>query len=133
MISSTSRLQTYLKHEKMGSNKKISYRVIAICLAFLIMGCASTINKKLDKYIGKDIFRAQKQFGFKFTTRKLSNGNTAYTWIRSRSANWMHQNMMGTSTDRCVIYIVADRTGKIISTQFKDTHSANMTCYKFID
>ena len=117
----------------MASDKKKINAVFAICLAFLMMGCASTIKKKLDGYIGKDIFKAQKQFGFKFITTKLKNGNTIYRWIKSRSANWMHQNMTGTSTDRCVIYIVADRTDKIISIRFKDTHSANLTCYKYID
>ena len=117
----------------MKINREIPKSVITICLVLLITGCASTINKKLDRYIGKNIFRAQKQFGFKFTTRKLKNGNIAYTWIRSRSANWMYQNMMGTSTDKCMIYIVADQSGKVISTQFKDTSSANLTCYKFVD
>ena len=117
----------------MGSNKKTLNLVFAICLTFLTIGCASTINKKLDKYKGKNIFQAQKQFGFKFITRKLSNGNTGYTWVKSRSANWIHQNMRGVSTDKCVIFIVANSSGKIISTQFKDTHSANLTCYKNID
>lgn len=117
----------------MASDKKKINAVFAICLAFLMMGCASTIKKNLDGYIGKDIFKAQKQFGFKFITTKLKNGNTIYRWIKSRSANWMHQNMIGTSTDRCVIYVVADRTDKIISIRFKDTHSANLTCYKYID
>ena len=118
---------------KVLSDKKKLNTVFAICLAFLITGCASTLKNKLDSYIGKNILQAQKQFGFKFTSKKLKNGNTTYTWIRSRSANWVYQNMRGQSTDKCLIFIVANATGKIISTRFKDTHSANMTCYKFID
>jgi len=117
----------------MGSDKRIINLVFTICLTLLITGCASTIKKKLDNYIGKDIFQAQKQFGFKFNSRKLNNGHTAYTWFRSRSANWTYQNMRGLSTHTCVIFIVANSTGKIISTQFRDTHSANLTCYRFID
>tara|TARA_Y100001936_G_C16049567_1_gene656927 strand:+ start:410 stop:763 length:354 start_codon:yes stop_codon:yes gene_type:complete len=117
----------------MRKNKINLKLVVAIGLTFLTIGCATILNKKLDTYKGKDIFQAQKQFGFKFTSRKLKNGHTAYTWIKSRSANWIYQNMRGTSTDKCVIFIVANTTGKIISTQFKDTHAANLTCYKYIN
>jgi len=107
--------------------------VFVICLVFFLAGCASLIQKKLDSYIGRDIFEAQKHFGFNFTASKLSDGNTSYTWLRSRSARWIHQGMGGISTNKCVIYLVANSTGKIISTKFRDTHSANMTCYKLID
>ena len=63
----------------MISDKKKLNTVFGICLAFLITGCAATIKSKLDSYVGKNILQAQKQFGFKFTSKKLNNGNTAYT------------------------------------------------------
>ena len=102
-------------------------------LVFMLAGCASIIQNRLDNYMGKDILMAHKQFGFNPTVRKLIDGNTVYTWIKSRSARWNHQGMGGISTNKCVISLMANSTGKIISTQFRDTHSANMTCYKHID
>ena len=98
----------------------------------LFVGCASVIQTKLDSYIGRNILEAQKHFGFSFTVRKLRDGGTTYKWTKSRSAKWTHQGMGGLSTNKCVIFLVANSNGKIISTQFRDTHSANTTCLKII-
>ena len=113
--------------------KKRLNEVFVIYLVFFLTGCASTIQSKLDNYMGKNILVAHRQFGFNPSVKKLINGNTVYTWVKSRSARWNHQGMGGISTNKCVISLMANSTGKIISTQFKDTDSANLACYKHID
>jgi len=120
-------------NEKECAMKRRLNEVFVMYLVFMLAGCASIIQNRLDNYMGKDILMAHKQFGFNPTVRKLIDGNTVYTWIKSRSARWNHQGMGGISTNKCVISLMANSTGKIISTQFRDTHSANMTCYKHID
>lgn len=69
------------------------HEVLVICLMLLLVGCASSIQKKLDNFIGMDILDAQKHFGYNFKKTKLSDGNTAYTWIRNRSVGGIYQGI----------------------------------------
>ena len=113
-------------------NKRL-YEVLAVCLVLLLVGCASSVQKKLDSFIGVDILEAQKQFGYNFKKTKLSDGNTAYTWIRSKTAGGFSGGTGGFASNQCEFSLIADSNGKIISSQFRDTHRGSVTCYRYMD
>ena len=118
---------------KENSMRRSWYEVLAICLVLLLVGCASMVQKKLDGFIGMDILDAQKHFGYNFKTTKLSDGNTAYTWIRNRSVGGIYQGTGGFASHQCEFSFVADPSGKIISNRFRDTHHGSGTCFKLMD
>ena len=113
--------------------RKSLYKVLVICLVLLLAGCASSVQKKLDSYIGMDILEAQKHFGYNFKTTKLSDGNTAHTWVRSKSGGSVYQGTGGFSSNQCEFSLISDSNGKIISNQFRDTHKGTVTCYRYMD
>ena len=126
---------------KGGTMNTRLYEVLAICLVLLLVGCASMVQKKLDSFIGMDILEAQKQFGYNFKTTKLSDGNTAYTWIRDRTAGYIQGGgfggtgsiIGGMSSAQCEFSFVADANGKIISNMFRDTKASSNTCWRYMD
>ncbi len=124
-----------------GILKARLYTVFAICLVLLTVGCASSVQNKLDSFIGMDILDAQKHFGYNFKTTKLSDGNTAYTWIRDRTAGFIQGNSFGgtgsltggMASHQCEFSLVADPTGRIISNRFGDSSVWGNTCWKLMD
>jgi hypothetical protein len=113
--------------------RKILHKVLAIFLLLLLAGCASSVQKNLDRFMGMDILEAQKHFGYNFKTTKLSDENTAYTWIRNKSSGAVHQGSGGFASHQCEFSLVADPSGKIISNMFRDTHHSSSTCWKLMD
>jgi hypothetical protein len=72
-------------------------RILLFGLIVLLAGCAqfkttdysppqwAQLNDEhLDAYIGQDIGRAQKVFGYQFSTKDLSGQQTVYTWELER-------------------------------------------------
>ena len=110
--------------------KKILYGVFVISLVFLLTGCTSSVQKKLDSFIGMNILDAQKDLGYMFQTKQLSDGNTAYIWTRSGSRGYISGGMGGFKSTHCEIAFVTNPTGKIISNQFSDTRIDSLTCYR---
>jgi hypothetical protein len=113
--------------------KKPLHKILVGFLLILLAGCASSVQKNLDRFMGIDILEAQKHFGFNFKTTKLSNGNTAYTWIRNKSSGAIHQGSGGFASHQCEFSFVADPSGKIISNMFRDTAPSSNTCWKLMD
>jgi hypothetical protein len=117
------------------------YSILTIYLALLLVGCASSVQKKLDSYIGMDILEAQKHFGYNFKTTQLSDGNTAYTWTRDKTAGILQGNSFGGTgsisgmmvSHQCEFSLVADPDGKILSNRFRDSSVWNNTCWKLMD
>ena len=110
--------------------KKILCRVFVISLVFLLTGCTSSVQKKLDSFIGMNILDAQKDLGYMFQTKQLSDGNIAYIWTRGRSMGYISGGVGGFASHQCEIAIVTNSTGKIISHRFSDTSIVNATCYR---
>ena len=110
--------------------KKILYGVFVIFLVFLLEGCTSSVQKKLDSFIGMNILDAQKDLGYMFQTKQLSDGNIAYIWTRNRSGGYISGGIGGFGTQRCEIAFVTNSTGKIISNHFSDTRIDSLTCYR---
>ena len=109
--------------------KKILYGVFVISLVFLLTGCTSSVQKKLDSFIGMNILDAQKDLGYMFQTKQLSDGNIAYIWTRGRSMWYISGGVGGFASHQCEIAFVTNSTGKIISNQFSDTSLDSSTCY----
>ena len=107
--------------------------IFIFVMILFLGGCASSVQKKLDSYIGMDILEAQKVFGYNFKTTKLNDGNTAYTWIRSKSGGSIYKVTGGFSSNQCEFSLIADSNGKIISNQFRDTHRGSVTCFRYMD
>jgi hypothetical protein len=107
--------------------------IFIFVMILFLGGCASSVQKKLDVYIGMNILEAQKHFGYNFKTTKLNDGNTAYTWIRSKSGGSIHKGTGGIFSNQCEFSLIADPNGKIISNQFRDTHRDSVTCYRYMD
>ena len=112
--------------------KKILYGVFVISLVFLLTGCTSSVQKKLDSFIGMNILDAQKHFGYMFQTRQLIDGNIAYIWTRGGSMGYISGGIGGFGSHRCEIAFVTNSTGKIISNQFSDTHFNSLNCYRLM-
>ncbi len=127
--------------KKENTMKKILYGVLVMGLVFLLAGCASLVQKKLDSFMGMDILEAQKHFGYDFKTTKLNDGNTAYTWVRNRTAGFLSGSAAGgtgflsggMASNQCEFSFVADANGQIISNRFRDTKMASNTCWKLMD
>ena len=112
--------------------KKILYGVFVISLVFLLTGCTSSVQKKLDSFIGMNILDAQKDLGYMFQTKQLSDGNIAYIWTRGRSMGYISGGVGGFASHQCEIAFVTNSTGKIISNQFSDAHFNSLNCYRLM-
>ena len=110
--------------------KKILYGVFVISLVFLLTGCTSSVQKKLDSFIGMNILDAQKDLGYLFQTQQLSDGNIAYIWTRGRSMGYINKGFGGFTSHQCEIALVTNSTGQIISHRFSDTRIDSLTCYR---
>ena len=113
--------------------KKILYGVFVIFLVFLLTGCTSSVQKKLDSFIGMNILDAQKDLGYMFQTKQLSDGNIAYIWTRGRSMGYISGGIGGFASHRCEIAFVTNSTGKIISNQFSDTSRNSLNCNRLLE
>ena len=113
-------------------NKRL-YEVLAVCLVLLLVGCASSVQKKLDSFIGMNILDAQKHFGYMFQTRQLIDGNIAYIWTRGGSMGYISGGIGGFGSHRCEIAFVTNSTGKIISNQFSDSHPHALNCNRLLE
>ena len=98
-------------------------------VVFLLTGCTSSVQKKLDSFIGMNILDAQKDLGYMFQTRQLSDGNIAYIWTQGSSMGYISGGIGGLVSHRCEIAFITNPTGKIISNQFSDTSLDSATCY----
>jgi len=98
-------------------------------VVFLLTGCTSSVQKKLDSFIGMNILDAQKDLGYMFQTRQLSDGNIAYIWTQGSSMGYISGGIGGLVSHRCEIAFITNSTGKIISNQFSDTSLDSATCY----
>ena len=112
--------------------KKILYGVFVISLVFLLTGCTSSVQKKLDSFIGMNILDAQKDLGYMFQTKQLSDGNIAYIWTRGGSRGYISGGIGGCRSHRCEIAFVTNSTGKIISNQFSDSHPHSINCNRLL-
>ena len=112
--------------------KKILYGVFVISLVFLLTGCTSSVQKKLDSFIGMNILDAQKDLGYMFQTKQLSDGNIAYIWTRGRSMGYISGGIGGLVSHRCEIAFITNSTGKIISNQFSDSHPHAINCNRLL-
>ena len=112
--------------------KKILYGVFVISLVFLLTGCTSSVQKKLDSFIGMNILDAQKDLGYMFQTKQLSDGNIAYIWTRSKSMGYISGGIGGLASHQCEIAFVTNSTGKIISNQFSDSHPHSINCNRLL-
>ena len=112
--------------------KKILYGVFVIFLVFLLTGCTSSVQKKLDSFIGMNILDAQKHFGYIFQTRQLIDGNIAYIWTRGSSMGYISGGIGGLVSHRCEIAFITNSTGKIISNQFSDSHPHSINCNRLL-
>ena len=109
------------------------HEVLAICVVLLLVGCASSVQKKLDSYIGMDIETAQRQLGFDFKTNQLRNGKTAYTWVYGETVGFLTKGTGGVVSHRCEINLITDNEGKVISNRFHDTSSLDKaTCWNYL-
>ena len=113
--------------------KKILYGVFVISLVFLLTGCTSSVQKKLDSFIGMNILDAQKDLGYMFQTKQLSDGNIAYIWTRGRSMGYISGGVGGFASHQCEIAFVTNSTGKIISNQFSDSHPHALNCNRLLE
>ena len=112
--------------------KKILYGVFVIFLVFLLTGCTASVQKKLDSFIGMNILDAQKDLGYMFQTKQLSDGNIAYIWTRGRSMGYISGGTGAWGSQRCEIAFVTNSTGKIISNQFSDSHIHSINCNRLL-
>ena len=71
------------------------HEVLAVCLVLLLIGCASSVQNKLDSFLGMDIEIAQRQLGFDFKTNQLRNGKTAYTWVYGETVGFLTKGTGG--------------------------------------
>ena len=113
--------------------KKILCGVFVISLVFLLTGCTSSVQKKLDSFIGMNILDVQKDLGYMFQTKQLSDGNIAYIWTRSGSRGYISGGIGGFGSHRCEIAFVTNSTGKIISNQFSDSHPHALNCNRLLE
>jgi hypothetical protein len=96
-------------------------------------GCASSVQSKLDGFIGMDIEMAQRQLGFDFKTNQLKDGKTAYTWVYGETVGFLAKGTGGVVSHRCEINLISDKEGKVISNRFHDTSSLDKaTCWNYL-
>ncbi|MDH5761924.1 MAG: hypothetical protein OEZ51_02980 [Nitrospinota bacterium] len=116
-------------------------QVIIFGLIVLLAGCAQLkttdysppqwaqlSDEHLDAYIGQDIDRAQKVFGYQFSTKNLSGQQTVYTWELERQVGLAFSPFGFTRTVHCHWSFVTGPNGKILSHQrFGYCPSATLT------
>ncbi len=104
--------------------------IIILGLVVFLGGCAGLKTKNysppkwaqlnadyLNTFVGKDITKAQKVFGYKYTTKPLDNHRTAYTWEMDRQVGFGMSLIGSTKTVHCNWTFVTGPKSKILDSQ----------------
>lgn len=82
-------------------------RCAVVALVLLSSACGTTINTKMQGWLGRSISEAVADRGAPNRTAELPDGQTVHTW------QTIHD------TDTCTVSFVSDSSGKIVSYSFE--------------